>query len=92
MTAACLLMTDDVITIPLPKQKKQQTTASTLEKKRVDDLKMKKHKTVAHKEAVCLYMQERAKPKGGMSLRQVQDQIKKIFCRWTLLDNQLLCK
>jgi hypothetical protein len=70
--------TDDAITIPLSKQKKQRTTASALEKEHVDDLKMKKHKAALHKEAVHLYLQERAKPEGGvMSLRQVQDQIKK---------------
>ncbi len=44
----------------------------------MDDLKMKKHKAAVHKEAVHLYLQERAKPEGGvMSLRQVQDQIEK---------------
>ncbi len=64
-TAACSLTTDNAITVPLPKQKKQRTTASALEKKRVDDLKMKKHKAAAHKEAVRLYLQERAKPEGG---------------------------
>ena len=40
---------------------------------------MKKHKVAAHKEAVRLYLQERAKPEGGMSLRQVQDRIKKKY-------------
>ncbi len=78
-TAACSSTTDDAITVPLPKRKKQRTTASALEKKRVDDLKMKKHKAAAHKEAVRLYLQERAIPEGGMSLRQVQDQIKKKY-------------
>ncbi len=39
-TAACSLTTVDAITVPLPKQKKQRTTASALEKKRVDDLKI----------------------------------------------------
>jgi hypothetical protein len=38
---------------------------------------MKKHKAAMHKEAMHLYLQERVKPEGGMSLRQVQDQIKK---------------
>ncbi len=57
-TAACSSTTDDAITVPLPKQKKQRTTASALEKKRVDDLKMKKHKVAAHKEAVRLYCGE----------------------------------
>jgi hypothetical protein len=47
--------TNDAITIPLPKRKKQRTTAFALEKKRVDDLKMKKHKAAVHKEAVCHY-------------------------------------
>jgi hypothetical protein len=47
-TAACLPTTNDAITIPLPKRKKQRTTASMLEKKRVDDLKMKKHKAAVH--------------------------------------------
>jgi hypothetical protein len=64
-----------------------------LEKKHVDDLKMKKHKAAVHKEAVHLYLQERAKPEGGvMSLRQVQDQIKKIFCDCSLLVHLPLCK
>ena len=54
-TVACLPTTNDAITIPLPKQKKQRTTAFALEKKRVDDLKMKKHKAAVHKEAVCHY-------------------------------------
>ncbi len=40
-TAACSSTTDDAITVPLPKQKKQRTTASALEKKRVDDLRDK---------------------------------------------------
>jgi hypothetical protein len=73
-TAACSLTADNAITVPLPKREKQPTTASTLEMKRVDDLKMKKHKAAVHKEAMHLYLQERAKPEGGMSLRQVQDQ------------------
>ncbi len=70
-------MTDDAITVPLPKRKKQRTTASALEKKHVDDLKIKKHKAAAHKEAVRLYLQERAKPEGGMSLRQFRIKLKK---------------
>ncbi len=43
-TAACSSTTVDAITVPLPKQKKQRTTAFVLEKKHVDDLKMKKQK------------------------------------------------
>ena len=53
-------------------------TAWALQKKQVEDLKQKKHKFNAHKEAVYLYMKEREKT-GGMLLRQVQDQIAKTF-------------
>jgi transposase-like protein len=44
----------------------------------VEDLKQMKHKSVAHKEAVRLYLKEKEKP-GGMSLRQVQDHIAKEY-------------
>jgi len=37
-----------------PKRKQQRMTASAVQQKRVDDLKQKKHKSDAHKEAVRL--------------------------------------
>ena len=67
-------VTADVV--PPPKRKKQMMTALALQKKQVEDLKQMKHKSVAHKKAVHLYLKEKEKP-GGMSLRQVQDHIAK---------------
>jgi hypothetical protein len=64
--------------VPPPKRKKQRMTALALQKKNVEDRKQKKHKSDAHKEAVRLYLKEREKP-GGMSLRQVQDEIAKKY-------------
>ena len=69
-------VTADVV--PPPKWKKQRMTALALQKKQVEDLKQMKHKSVAHKEAVHLYLKEKEKP-GGMSLRQVQDHIAKKY-------------
>ncbi len=65
-------VTADVV-LP-PKRKKQRMTALALQKKQVEDLKQMKYKSIAHKEAVHLYLKEKEKP-GGMSLRQVQDHI-----------------
>ena len=62
--------------VPPPKRKKQRMTALTLQKKNVEDWKQKKHNSDPHKEAVCLNLKEREKP-GGMSLRQMQDEIAK---------------
>ena len=67
-------VTADVV--PPSKRKKQRMTALALQKKQVEDLKQMKHRSVAHKEAVRLYLKEKEKP-GGMSLRQVQDHIAK---------------
>jgi hypothetical protein len=53
-------------------------TALALQKKHVEDLNQMKHKSVAHKEAVRLYLKKKEKP-GGMSLRQVQDHIAKKY-------------
>ena len=64
--------------IPPPKRIKQRMTACTLEKKCVTDRKQKKHRSDALKEAVHLYVQEKAKP-DGLSLRQVQAKIKKKY-------------
>ncbi len=64
--------------VPPLKWKKQRTTALALQKKQVEDLKQKKHKSDAHKEAVRLYLKAREKPRG-ISLRQVQDQIAKKY-------------
>jgi hypothetical protein len=69
-------VTADVV--PPPKWTKQRMTALALQKKQVEDLKQMKHKSVAHKEAVRLYLKEKEKP-GGMSLRQVQDHIAKKY-------------
>jgi len=41
---------------------------------RVEDMKEKKHRSDMHKEAICLYVQEKAKP-NGLTLRQVQEKI-----------------
>ena len=45
-----------------PKRKKQRMTALALQKKHVEDSKHMKHKSVAHKEAVRLYLTEKEKP------------------------------
>ena len=37
-------------------------------------MKVKKHRSDMHKEAICLYVQEKAKP-NGLTLRQVQEKI-----------------
>ncbi len=64
--------------IPPPKRIKQRMTACTLEKKRIKDRKQKKHQSDALKEAVRLYVQEKAKP-DGLSLRQVQVKMNKKY-------------
>jgi hypothetical protein len=64
--------------IPPPKRIKQRMTACALEKKRVEDRKQKKHRSDTLKEAVSLYVQEKAKP-DGLSLRQVQAKMKKKY-------------
>jgi hypothetical protein len=56
----------------------QRMTTCALEKKRIEDRKQKKHRSDALKEAVHLYVQEKAKP-DGLSLRQVQAKIKKKY-------------
>jgi hypothetical protein len=77
-TSAGVSMSIDCRILP-PKRKQQRMTASGVQQKRVDDLKQKKHKSEAHKEAVRLYDQERGKPDGGMSLRQVVEQVEKKY-------------
>ena len=62
--------------IPPPKRKIQRMTTCVLVKKRVEDMKQKKHRSDAHKEALCLYVQEKIEP-NGLSLRQVQEKIMK---------------
>ena len=61
-----------------PKRKQQRMTSSALQQKRVEDLKQKRHKVDAHKEAVRLYMKEQEKPVGARLLsKQVQDHAQK---------------
>jgi hypothetical protein len=56
----------------------QRLTTCALEKKRIEDRKQKKHRSDALKEAMHLYVQEKAKP-DGLSLRQVQATMKKKY-------------
>ncbi len=51
---------NDIVIHP-PKRIKQRMTVCALEKKRVEDMKLAKHKSHALKEAVRLYVQEKAK-------------------------------
>ena len=53
-----------------PKCKQIRPTASTVEQRRVNDLKAKRHKSNTHKAAVRLYNVEKQKP-NGMSVRKV---------------------
>jgi len=53
-----------------PKCKQIRPTASTVEQRRVNDLKAKRHKSNTHKAAVRLYNVEKQKP-NGMSGRKV---------------------
>jgi len=55
---------------PKPKRKQIRPTASTVQQRRVHDLKAKRHKSSAHKAAVRLYDVEKQKP-NGMSVRKV---------------------
>ncbi len=55
---------------PKPKRKQIRLTASAVQHRRVDDLKVKRHKSDAHKVAVHLYDVEKQKP-TGMSVRKV---------------------
>jgi hypothetical protein len=57
---------------PPPRRIKQTMTVCALEKKHIKDMKQKNHKSYAHKEAVHLYVQEKAIP-DGLSLWQVQE-------------------
>ena len=59
--------------IPPPRGIKQRMTVYALE-----DMKQKNHKSDAHKEAVHLYVQEKAKL-DRLSLRQVQEKIMKKY-------------
>ncbi len=61
-----------------PKHKQIHLTTSAIQQKRIDDLAAKKHKSEAHKAAMCLYNAERQKP-DGLSVRQVQAIIKEKF-------------
>jgi hypothetical protein len=67
----------DIVIHP-PKRIKQRMTVCALEKRRVEDMKQKKHKFDALKEAVHLDVQEKAKS-DGLSLRQVQEKIMKKY-------------
>ena len=55
---------------PKPKRKQIRLTASAVQHRRVDDLKVKRHKSDVHKVAVHLYDVEKQKP-TGMSVRKV---------------------
>ena len=61
-------------TNPKPKRKQIRPTASAVQQWRIDDLAAKKHKSDAHKAAICLFDAEKKKP-DGMSIRQVHDVI-----------------
>ncbi len=67
----------DIVIHP-PKHIKQRMTVCALEKKCIEDMKQTKHKSHALKEAVCLYVQEKAKS-DKLSLRQVQEKIRKKY-------------
>jgi hypothetical protein len=55
---------------PKPKRKQIRPTVSTVQQRRIDDLKAKRHKSDAYKVAVRLYDVEKQKP-NGMSVRKV---------------------
>jgi hypothetical protein len=55
---------------PKPKLKQIRLTSSSVQQRRIDDLKAKRHKSDAHKAAVRLYDVEKQKP-NGMSVRKV---------------------
>jgi hypothetical protein len=61
-------------TNPKPKRKQIRPTASAVQQRRVSNHAAKKHKSDAHKAAICLFDAEKKKP-DGMSIRQVHDVI-----------------
>ena len=60
------------------KRKQLQMTATAVQKKRIEDLKQKRHKSDEHKAVVWLYLQEKEKV-DGMSLRHVEAVIRKKY-------------
>ena len=64
---------------PKPKRKQRRSTASAVQQRRVDDLKVKRHKSDAHKKvAVRLYDVEKQNP-NGMSVRKFMSVILATF-------------
>jgi hypothetical protein len=58
------LTTTTTTTHPKPKRKQIRATASAVQQRRIDDQALKRHKSDAHKAAVCLWDSERKKPDG----------------------------
>ena len=54
-----------------PKRKQIRMTARAKQQQHIDDLKVRDHKSDAHKAAIRLYHAEQQKP-NGMSIRQVR--------------------
>ena len=74
------ITSNDDIACPPPKRVRTRKTAPAAMKDRVENVKQKRHYSTAHKEATRLYAQEVAKEGGGgMSIKQVVDQIKKKY-------------
>jgi len=63
------LTTTSESTTPKPKCKQIRLTAKDKQQQRVDNLRVRKHKSDAHKAAVRLYNAEQQKP-NGMSIRR----------------------
>ena len=72
------LTTTSESTTPTPKCKQIRLTAKGKQQQRVDNLRVRKHKSDALKAAVRLYNAEQQKP-NGLSIRQVRDVIMERF-------------
>ena len=72
------LTTTSESTTPTPKCKQIRLTAKGKQQQPVDNLRVRKHKSDAHKAAVRLYNSEQQKP-NGLSIRQVRDVIMERF-------------
>ena len=74
------ILSNDQITCLPPKCMRTRKTALVAMKDHVESVKQKRHYSNAHKEVMRLYAQEVAKEEGGgMSIKQVADQIKKKY-------------
>jgi hypothetical protein len=66
-----MVTTSSEPTIPKPKCKQIRPNASSIKQRRVHDVKAKRHKSDAHKAAVCLYNAKKQKP-NGLLIQKVQ--------------------